>query len=100
VKSKIKIMEPEKQLVVNTDAAMLAQYCNLMQIMHTQDEFLMDYFFATTQGNATLINRIAISPGHAKRVLTALQENVRRYEEKYGEIKPRPIPFEALGFTK
>jgi hypothetical protein len=93
-------MEPDKQLQVNTDAGLLAQYSNLMQIMHTQDEFVMDYFFATSQGNATLINRIALSPGHAKRIMTALQENLKRYEEKYGEIKPRLIPFEALGFTK
>jgi hypothetical protein len=92
-------MELEKQLIVNTDVGLLAQYCNLMQIIHTQDEFLMDYYFATN-GAATLIDRIAISPGHAKRVLTALQESISRYEEKYGEIKPRPIPFEVLGFTK
>jgi hypothetical protein len=93
-------METDKQLTVNTDPGLLAQYSNLMQIMHTQDEFVMDYFFATSQGNATLINRIALSPGHAKRIMSALQENLKRYEEKYGEIKPRPIPFEVLGFTK
>lgn len=91
---------PQPQLNVNTDVALLAQYCNLMQIMHTQDEFVMDFFFGITAGNASLINRIAISPGHVKRIATALQENIRRYEEKYGEIKPRLVPFEALGFTK
>lgn len=93
-------MEPDKQIQANTDAALLAQYCNLMQIAHTQDEFVMDYFFATSQGSASLINRIAVSPGHAKRIFAALQENLKIYETKYGEIKPRLIPFEALGFTK
>jgi hypothetical protein len=60
----------------------------------------MDYFFATSQGQASLINRVAVSPGHAKRIFTALQENIKRYEAKYGEIKPSLVPFEALGFTK
>jgi len=93
-------METDKQLTVNTDPGLLAQYSNLMQIMHTQDEFVMDYFFATSQGQASLINRVAVSPGHAKRIFTALQENIKRYEAKYGEIKPSLVPFEALGFTK
>lgn len=91
---------PQAQLNMNTDPSLIAQYSNLMQIMHTQDEFIIDFFFASAPGNATLINRIAVSSGHAKRIMDALQENIKRFESKYGEIKPMPIPFEALGFTK
>jgi hypothetical protein len=27
-----------------------------------------------------------LTPGHAKRLLQALQENIRRYEEQFGSI--------------
>ena len=32
-------------------------------------------------------SRVITSPEHAKRILRALQENVRRYEESFGVIE-------------
>ena len=39
------------------------------------------------QAVATLRSRVITSPEHAKRILRALQENVRRYEEHFGVIE-------------
>jgi hypothetical protein len=36
---------------------------------------------------ATLRSRVIASPEHTKRILRALQENLRRYEESYGVIE-------------
>jgi hypothetical protein len=39
--------------------------------------------------------RIISSPRHTKRLLRALEHNVRRYEERFGkieEMEPMPIP--------
>jgi hypothetical protein len=35
---------------------------------------------------------IVISPGHMKRIIRALNDNVLKYESKFGEIKEAPEP--------
>jgi hypothetical protein len=48
---------------------------------------------------AAVKSRVILAPEHAKRLLTALQENIMRYEREFGQIKipnqePRTIaPF-------
>jgi len=51
-------------------------YSNLIQITHMKEEFVFDFFFsAPPQG--ILINRIVVSPGHAKRIAAALTDAVK-----------------------
>ena len=63
-----------------------------MMISHRREEFFLDFFFLQPQRSpggrsvATLRSRIITSPDHAKRILRALQENVRRYEAAHGPI--------------
>jgi hypothetical protein len=35
-------------------------------------------------------SRVITSPRHAKRLLLALEENIRKYEKKFGPIDPGP----------
>ncbi len=66
-------------------------YSNNMMIAHTREEFIMDFLMvAPSAGSVT--SRIIVSPGHVKRILAALQENVRQYEMKHGEIKQAEAP--------
>ena len=68
-------------------------YSNLMMISHRKEEFILDFLFLQPQRSpdgrtvATLRSRVITSPEHARRILSALQENIRRYEQAYGEIK-------------
>lgn len=68
-------------------------YSNLMMISHRKEEFVMDFLFLQPQraphgqAVATLRSRVITSPEHAKRILRALQENLRRYEESFGIIE-------------
>jgi Protein of unknown function (DUF3467) len=68
-------------------------YSNMMMITHRKEEFVLDFLFLqpqrTPQGQsvAALRSRVVTSPEHAKRILRALQENLRRYEESYGLIE-------------
>ena len=68
-------------------------YSNLMMISHRKEEFILDFLFLQPQRSpngrsvATLRSRVITSPEHARRILAALQENIRRYEQAYGEIK-------------
>ena len=36
--------------------------------------------------------RLVTAPGHLKRILLALEDNFRQYEEKYGPVEPAPAP--------
>lgn len=67
------------------------EYCNVASIIHTENEFVLDFFFQV--GNRSqVVARIITNPRHAKAVLKALEENVEKYESQFGEIKyPRNI---------
>jgi hypothetical protein len=68
-------------------------YSNLMMISHRKEEFILDFLFLQPQRSpkgppiATLRSRVIASPEHTKRILRALQENIRRYEDAYGAIQ-------------
>ena len=76
-------------------------YANLAMISHTESEFLFDFIFLTPQQpKAKVLSRIISSPGHTKRLLMALQDNVKRYEEQHGEIKALSDEDKRIGFSK
>ena len=61
-------------------------YANGMMVQHTADEFVLD--FAVVMGGAGhVVSRVITSPGHAKRIMEALQENIARYEAAHGPIR-------------
>ncbi|MEK7705825.1 MAG: DUF3467 domain-containing protein [Myxococcota bacterium] len=73
-------------------------YVNLALVNHTETEFTIDVMYLQPQQpKAKVRARIISSPKHTKRLLAALQENVRRYEERYGAIDlSGPNPAEQL----
>jgi len=62
-------------------------YSNQMLCSHTQEEVVLD-FILTTPPSAVVNARVIVSPSHAKRMLAALQENIQKYEARFGEIQP------------
>lgn len=81
------------QLQVDMDDA-LAQgvYANLAGVAHSETEFILDFLFIQpNQPKAKLRSRIISSPVHTKRLLAALADNVRKYEERFGTIPNQPI---------
>jgi len=80
-------MPDEKQIQINAkDDDLKGKYSNLMQIVHTKEEFMLD-FFLVSPPQGVLTSRIIMSPGHIKRMLKALQENIEKYEKKFGKIE-------------
>jgi len=60
-------------------------YANQMFATHTQEEFILDFILASQP--AGVVNaRVIISPTHAKRIVSALQENINNYESHFGKI--------------
>ena len=64
------------------------QYANLAMIAHSNSEFVID-FIRLMPGvpKAKVKSRIVITPEHAKRLLSALAENIQKFEDSYGDIK-------------
>lgn len=63
-------------------------YANLAMIAHSSSEFVID-FIRLMPGvpKAKVKSRIVITPEHAKRLLNALEDNINKYEEHFGEVK-------------
>jgi hypothetical protein len=68
-------------------------YCNLAMMNHNPTEFIVDFIFVQPQQpKAKVRARIITSPQHMKRLLTAMQENVARYEKAFGPISVAHLP--------
>jgi hypothetical protein len=64
-------------------------YVNLAAVNHSETEFVVDFIFVQPQApRAKVRSRVILSPQHARRLVAALQENLRRYEQNFGEITP------------
>jgi hypothetical protein len=71
-------------------------YANSLVVHHGPGEFVMDWALLAG-GSGEIVARVITSPGHMKRVLTALEENVQKYEAQYGPIVPPPAAGEHSG---
>lgn len=89
--------QAQKQQIKIADNIPGAEYANLMQINHNKDEFMM--VFANVAGpNGKVVSKIISTPGHMKRIMTALQDNIKKYETQFGEISEAGTPGKEIGF--
>ncbi len=79
------------------DADLKGAYSNMMQIAHTQEEFILD-FLNITPPLGILSSRIITSPAHLKRIITALTENLKIYEEHFGTVSATEEIAQKIGF--
>ncbi|MBQ6693577.1 MAG: DUF3467 domain-containing protein [Bacteroidaceae bacterium] len=62
-------------------------YANLAVIAHSSSEFVVDFVrIMPGVAKAQVKSRIVMTPEHVKRLMFALQDNVRKYETQFGEI--------------
>jgi len=80
--------QTQAPLQVEIDEAVArGTYTNLALIAHSETEVLIDFLFLQPQTPKTkVLTRIITSPIHAKRFLAALQDNVAKYEARFGTI--------------
>jgi len=82
-----------RRLNLEIPADLAATYANFAIITHSPWEVFLD--FAQILPNvpkARVQARLVLTPTNAKMLLTALQDNIARYEEQHGEIKVPPRP--------
>jgi uncharacterized protein DUF3467 len=82
-----------QSIAIQADASIApGVYSNLVMITHRKEEFVLDFLFVQPQrgpsgeGIASLRSRVIATPEHTKRILRALEENLRRYEAAFGAI--------------
>lgn len=76
-------------------------YSNLAIISHSQSEFVVDFVrMVPNVPKAKVKARIILTPQHAKRLLKALNENVKKFESLHGVIdEPDHPPFPPMSFN-
>jgi hypothetical protein len=63
-------------------------YSNLALIAHSPSEFIIDFARVMPGVQKTRVYaRIVMTPAHARMLLSALEENIKRYEGQFGAIK-------------
>ncbi len=81
------IQQPAPQhITINTvDDMSRGRFSNTMFVAHSPEEFVIDWMNNSPNG-MHLVSRIIVTPGHMKRILAALSDNMSKYEEKYGPV--------------
>lgn len=74
-------------------------YSNLAIITHSNSEFVLD-FIRIMPGlpKAKVKSRIILTPEHAKRLMSAIQDNIDKYEAANGEINTHEVPPLPMNF--
>ena len=91
--------QPVKKEIKIADNIPGAEYANAMQINHNKDEFHMMYLNILGP-SGRVSSKIITSPGHFKRMISAMQENLKKYEDQFGEIEVASAPEnKEIGFA-
>ena len=91
--------QPNEIKVMIADEILKGSYANTLLVAHTAEEFVLD-FILSLPPQAVCNARVIIHPGHLKRVIVALQQNLALYETKHGVVSATPDPGQGgIGFT-
>lgn len=90
--------QPQQMQIKADDDVLKGVYANALQISHTKDEVIFDFLnIVPPQGQ--MVSRVMTSPGHAKRILNALNDNLKKYEAQFGKLAETAAPANDFGFT-
>ena len=71
-----------------TEEVAQGAYSNLAIINHSPSEFVIDFIqMMPGVAKAKVKSRVILTPQHAKRLMKALVENIKKFENQHGEIK-------------
>lgn len=75
-------------------------YSNLAIISHSNSEFVVDFIrMMPNVPQAKVKSRIILTPEHAKRLLTALADNINKFEQQFGNIEEKDVPPFPMNFN-
>lgn len=86
-----------KQEIQINDTIQGGEYANIAWINHNEEEFHL--IFGNIAGNSgKIVSKIMTTPGHFKRMIAAMTDNLKKYEEKFGPIKQAEQSEKEIGF--
>jgi len=91
------VQQPQQINVKADDATLKGVYANSMMASHTKEEVVLD-FLNVHPPQGMLVARVVTSPGHLKRLVAALSENLAKYEQTFGTIESAKEPDRSIGF--
>jgi hypothetical protein len=78
-------------------------YSNLAIITHSTAEFVVDFINVMPNApKAKVKSRVILAPQHAKRLMKALAENIKKFEQAHGsiqDIEQNALPMQFGGPT-
>ncbi len=76
------------QLQIELDPATAnGVFINMAMVNHTDTEFTLDLMYLQPQAPKAVVRaRVITTPKHMKRLLHALQDNIGKYEARFGAI--------------
>jgi hypothetical protein len=79
---------PEIQLQIQLDDDVAnGKYVNMALVNHSETEFTLDFIYVQPQQpRAKVLSRIITNPKHLKRLLAAMQDNLAKFEAKFGPV--------------
>ena len=87
--------QPNEIKVKIADEVLKGCYANTLLVAHTAEDFVL-----ALPPQAVCNARVIINPGHLKRVIAALQQNLAIFEAKHGVVAATPDPGQGgIGFT-
>ena len=75
------------------DEVLGGAYSNAMSVMHTRDEFIMD-FLTNFPPISKVTSRVVVNPTHPRRIISVLGDNLSQYEDRFGKIDDGSPPIE------
>jgi hypothetical protein len=98
-------MEPKPQPVkLNVELPPVESegiYSNLALIATSPQEFVIDFGrIMPGRDKAKIYSRIIMTPGHARMLYKALEDNIKKYENQWGEIKVQGQENKNIGFRQ
>jgi hypothetical protein len=81
-------MEQQKEINIELkEEVAQGTYANFAVIAHSQSEFVLDFVcILPGMPKAQVKSRILLTPEHAKRLMSALQDNIAKYESAHGKV--------------
>ena len=78
--------DPSPIQIATGDEMSRGRYSNMMLVSHSAEEFMMEWLLNSPSGTH-LVSRIIVSPGHVRRIIAALTENLNKYENRFGPVR-------------
>jgi hypothetical protein len=89
--------QPQKQPIQIADNIPGAEYTNLAQVNHNKEEFQI-YFANVAGATGKVVAKVITSPGHFKRLINAMSDNLKKYEERFGTVAEAENIEKEIGF--